>query len=76
MLLLILVALGIGVSDAARAIPLGSTSGAASVSVGIAIQTVLNSFTALTLALLYFDLQARPRLPGHQPQAYHPASDF
>jgi hypothetical protein len=41
--------------------PLGSASGAGSVSVGIAVDTLLASFTALTLALLYFDLRARPR---------------
>jgi hypothetical protein len=43
----------------ARAIPLGSSSGAGSVAVGVAIETLIASFSALTLALLYFDLQAR-----------------
>jgi hypothetical protein len=43
-----------------RALPLGSSSGAGSVAVGIATDTVIASFFALTLALLYFDLQARP----------------
>jgi hypothetical protein len=43
----------------ARAIPLGSMSGLGSVTVGIAVYTVLASFSALTLALLYFDLRAR-----------------
>jgi hypothetical protein len=48
-----------------RALPLGSSSGAGSVTVGIATDTILASFVALTLALLYFDLQARPR-PAEQ----------
>ncbi len=42
-----------------RAIPLGSTSGAASVALGIGVYTVTASFAALTLAILYFDLRAR-----------------
>lgn len=42
----------------ARAIPLGSTSGAPSVIVGVVVETLIASFTALTLALLYFDLRA------------------
>jgi hypothetical protein len=37
----------------------GNTSGAASVALGIAIDTIVASFQALTLALLYFDLCAR-----------------
>jgi hypothetical protein len=48
-----------GVELAAAAIPLGSTSGAASVALGIIARTITASFTALTLALLYFDLRAR-----------------
>lgn len=44
----------------ARTVPLGSTSGVASVAMGIAVDTVIASFAALTLALLYFDLRARP----------------
>jgi hypothetical protein len=48
-----------GVELAAAAIPLGSTSGAASVALGILVRTITASFTALTLALLYFDLRAR-----------------
>ncbi len=42
-----------------RVIPLGSTAGAASVAMGIAARTITASFSALTLALLYFDLRAR-----------------
>jgi small-conductance mechanosensitive channel len=45
-----------------RAFPLGSSSGAGSVAVGIALDTIIASFVALTLALLYFDLQARPKV--------------
>jgi hypothetical protein len=41
------------------AIPLGSGAGVASVTVGIAVRTFTASFTALTLAILYFDLRAR-----------------
>jgi hypothetical protein len=45
-----------------------------SVAVGITIETILASFSALTLALLYFDLQARPQLPERQRQEYQPVS--
>jgi len=48
-----------GVGLGAAALPLGSTSGAASVAVGIATHTITASFSALTLAILYFDLRAR-----------------
>jgi hypothetical protein len=51
----------------ARAIPLGSTSAAPSVAVGIAVETLIASFTALTLALLYFDLRAALRSTAPQP---------
>jgi hypothetical protein len=61
--LTVIVALvGGGLSLAAAAIPLGSTSGAASVAVGIAVRTIVASLSALTLALLYFDLRGRARL--------------
>jgi hypothetical protein len=58
-LILITALLTGGVELAAAAIPLGSTSGAASVVVGVLVRTITASFTALTLALLYFDLRAR-----------------
>lgn len=48
-----------GITAGARAIPLGSTTGVASVSVGIAVRTITASFAALTTAILYFDLSAR-----------------
>jgi hypothetical protein len=58
--LLLLIAMVTGtVYFGARAIPLGSTSGLGSVVVGIAVYTVTASFSALTLALLYFDLRRR-----------------
>jgi hypothetical protein len=50
----------------ARAIPLGGSSSAASVTVGIVLETVVASFFALALALLYFDLRARSTTPGAQ----------
>jgi hypothetical protein len=43
----------------ARAILAGNASGFASVLLGVAVDTVLASFVALTLALLYLDLNAR-----------------
>ncbi|HWX97461.1 MAG TPA: hypothetical protein VNZ01_11505 [Solirubrobacteraceae bacterium] len=60
-LLLLTGLLASGVTLAATAIPLGSTSGAGSVALGIAVRTITASFTALALALLYFDLRARGR---------------
>jgi hypothetical protein len=48
-----------GIEAGARAVPLGDTSGVASVALGIAARTLTASFSALTLALLYFDLRAR-----------------
>ena len=58
-LILITALLTGGVELAAAAIPVGSTSGAVSVALGIVVRTLTASFTALTLALLYFDLRAR-----------------
>lgn len=58
-LLVVTVVLTGGVTLVAAAIPLGSTSGPASVALGIGARAVAESFTALTLALLYFDLRAR-----------------
>lgn len=60
-LLIITGTLSVAISGGAQAIPLGSTSGAASVALGIATRTITASFSALTLALLYFDLRARRR---------------
>jgi hypothetical protein len=58
-LLLVTGALNAAVLVGARAIPLGSSTGAGSVAVGTTVETLVASFSALTLALLYFDLQAR-----------------
>jgi hypothetical protein len=64
---LVLFALSAGLTLGARAIPLGSASGIASVALGIVVETVIASFAALTLAVLYFDLRARPQSPEHAP---------
>jgi hypothetical protein len=70
-LLLVTWGLSVVVHRGAWAIPLGSTSGAASVAVGIAVETVIASFSALTLALLYFDLRARAAVaPRGAPREY------
>jgi len=60
-LLLFTLALGIGANFGARELPLGSTSGIGSVTVGIAVFTFIASLSALTLALLYFELRERSR---------------
>lgn len=57
-LLLVTGVLSFGVRLAAAAIPAGVSSGVASVTLGIAVDTILASFAALTLAVLYFDLLA------------------
>jgi hypothetical protein len=49
---------GFAVREGAIAIPLGSSTGPASVLVGIAVDTLIASYSALTLALLYFHLRA------------------
>jgi hypothetical protein len=63
-LLLLTGVLNAAVLFGARAIPLGSSSGAGSVAVGTTVETLVASFSALTLALLYFDLQARREVAG------------
>jgi hypothetical protein len=67
-LLLFTAVLSTGVFFGARAISLGSTSGLGSVTVGIAVYTIIASFSALTLALLYFDLRARLHQPERAPR--------
>lgn len=52
-----------GVAAAASAIPAGGSSGAGAVILGIAVHTITASFSALTLAILYFDLLARQVAP-------------
>jgi hypothetical protein len=58
-LILVAGALAVAVRLGFGAFALGSTSGVASVSVGIAVDTFVASFAALTLAMLYFDLRSR-----------------
>jgi hypothetical protein len=48
-----------GLTVAARLIPAGSSAGVGSVVLSIATHTVTASFSALVLAVLYFDLRAR-----------------
>ncbi len=60
----------------ARAIPLGSTSGPASVATGIAIETLIASFAALTLALLYFALRAWPAASRQSKREHSQLSDL
>ncbi len=43
----------------ARALPLGSATGATAVAVGLAVDTATSSLAALVIALLYFDLKSR-----------------
>lgn len=62
-LVVITVLLVAGIEAGARSLPVGAASGAASVALGIASRTVTSSFSALTLALLYFDLRARAGSP-------------
>ncbi|MCW3031612.1 MAG: hypothetical protein JWM66_1745 [Solirubrobacterales bacterium] len=61
---------GAGLRLGARTLPLGSSSGAGSVAVGIALDTAIASFVALTLALLYFDLRARSRVLARSEREY------
>jgi hypothetical protein len=70
--LLLLVAVGgVAVHIGGSAIPLGSTSGSASASLGIAVDTGVTSLSALTLALLYFDLRYRAtEAPRQAPREY------
>jgi hypothetical protein len=66
--------LTIGAMRGAGAIPLGSSSGIASIALGIAVHTLTASFAALTLAVLYFDLRARATEPHtrSEPESQHP----
>ncbi len=53
-LFLAIAIIAVAADELARALPLGGSSGVASVAVGIAVQTLIASVGALTLALLYF----------------------
>ncbi len=72
-LLLLTGLLTVVVMRGAAAIPLGSSSGIASVALGIAVHTLTASFAALALALLYFDLRSRQAQPTAQsrPKSQH-----
>jgi hypothetical protein len=59
--------IGLAALLVSRALPLGSSTGAASVATGIAVNAAAASFGALTLALLYFDLIARLAARSEQP---------
>ena len=48
-----------GLTLSVRAIPTGGGAGAGSVALSIATHTLTASFSALTFAILYFDLRAR-----------------
>jgi hypothetical protein len=52
---------GLGIALGARALGAGSSASAGNVALGIAVNTIIVSFTALATALLYFDLRARQR---------------
>jgi hypothetical protein len=58
-LLLVFVILALGVVFGARVLDAGSSTSAGNVALGIAVNTIIASFTALATALLYFDLLAR-----------------
>jgi len=60
---LVVGALTAGLRLGVETIASGGTSGAPSVTLGIAVDTILASFSALTLAVLYFDLRAREAEP-------------
>jgi hypothetical protein len=74
-LLIVTALLAGGLELLAAVIPLGSSSGAASVAVGILTRTLTASFSALTLALLYYDLRGRQRADPLAPQAPHEQRD-
>jgi hypothetical protein len=69
-LILSLAIFAVAADQLARALPLGSSSGVASVAVGIAVQTLIASLAALTLALLYFDLLAPARAELRAPKRH------
>jgi len=76
-LLLVLGALGVAVRLGVAAIPAGSTSGAGSVALGVLVDTVIASFGALTMAVLYFDLLAREAGPQTRDRdEYQPVRDL
>lgn len=67
--------ISIAISAAADAAATGHAAGAPLVALGLAIETLLQSFSALTFALLYFDLAARPA-PARHDRAYQRPRDL
>lgn len=63
-LLIVVFVLTAGVMVAGLVLTTGSGSSPGAVVAGILVNTTISSFTALTTALLYFDLQARELRPG------------
>jgi hypothetical protein len=62
---------------AARELPLGASTSTGSVTVGIAVRTAVWSLTALTGAMLYFDLRAREATrPTIAPREYAQLRDL
>ncbi|MFZ1154402.1 MAG: hypothetical protein WAN93_05800 [Solirubrobacteraceae bacterium] len=76
LLLLMVGAFLVVVNRAAEALPLGSSSGFASVVVGIAVHTFVASLTALSGAVLYFDLRAREGDAKASVREYHYVRDL
>jgi hypothetical protein len=66
-LIAIVAVLNAGIVFAARAIPAAGSAGAGTVMLGVAVNTITASFSALTLAILYFDLLARVRAGTNGP---------
>ena len=76
LLLLMVGAFLIVVNSVAEALPLGSPSSFAAVVVGIIIHTFVASLTALSGAVLYFDLRARQGDAKAGVREYHYARDL
>ncbi len=73
-LLLAFTILALGVVFGARVLDAGSSMSAGNVALGIAVNTIIASFTALATALLYFDLLARQEHTRGVHAAVGPAS--
>ncbi len=73
-LLLVMVIPTLGVVLGVRALDAGSSTSAGNVALGIAVNTITASFTALATALLYFDLLARQEQTRAVHEAVRPTS--
>jgi hypothetical protein len=71
-LLLLTGVFGLALHLAAESISVGSTSGAPAVAVGIVVDSILASLSALTLAFLYFALNAEYGAPAGSSRREHP----